>query len=290
MQFTSIVIAGGAFKVLSTIGILKYLEENNLINRLKNYVGTSAGSLICTMMVLGYTSSDIYAFIKENFVDDSHISLDIEEIFNIFDTYGMSTGIKLVSLIEKAIYKKTKLKDITFMDVAKRLGKNLVICVSNLTKECSEYLSVDTVPDMSVTQALRMSCALPFLFSPVIYKDCYYLDGGLYNNFPISYLSGSQCKDIIGINILCKNYQKTDNFISYAVFLLHTTLAKINSHSVQTDVDKNIINIELEDTNYLTSDTINLHVSIDKLNKYTDYGYKLAQERFSKQTVEHSPH
>ena len=61
-SFTSIVISGGAMKVVSTIGCFKYLEEQNMIQSIKNFVGTSAGSIICFFILLQYRSSDIINF------------------------------------------------------------------------------------------------------------------------------------------------------------------------------------------------------------------------------------
>jgi predicted acylesterase/phospholipase RssA len=277
MTFTSIVIAGGAFKVLATIGCIKYLEERNMIASIKNYVGTSAGAMMCFFLVLGYKSQDITDFITENIHDDNICTFDIEGIFNFFSTYGVCDGKNLTTFFERILYKKHKLKDITFMEVAKRLGKNLVVAVSNLTKEQTEYFSVDTVPDMSVIFALRISCSIPFVFTPVSYKDQLYVDGGLYQNFPIKYFSGPSLKDIIGINILAKDYQNTSDFMGFSLFILQSILSKLGNDQ-ESCKDRNIINISIEDKSWFSFETMKVSVTNEQIFNYIDYGYKLIKE------------
>ena len=250
-----------------------------MIAPIKNYVGTSAGALMCFFLILGYKSQDIIDFFKENIHDDALCTFDIDGIFNFFSTYGACDGKNLIIFFERILYKKYKMHDITFIDIAKRLGKNLVITVSNLTKEKTEYFSVDTVPDMSVLLALRISCSIPFVFTPVSYNDNMYVDGGLYQNFPIKYFSGPTMKDIIGINILAKDYQNTNDFMSYSIFILQSILSKI-SYTDISDKDKNIINICIEDNNWFSFESMKVSVSNDQLSKYIEYGYNCIKDQF----------
>jgi predicted acylesterase/phospholipase RssA len=278
MSFTSIVIAGGALKVLSAIGCVKYLQEKQVLGSLRNFVGTSAGAVLCFFLALGYKWDEILQFAVENLYNNDIMSVDVDDMFNVLTTYGLSQGESLKDFFVKALYKKLKRRDITFMEAAKSLGKNIVICVSNLTKEQSEYISVDTHPDMSVIDALRISCSIPFFFTPVTMNECIYVDGALYNNFPMSYFSSNMLKDIIGINIINKNYQKNDNFISFSLFILNSVISKINQ-TTYNDEKNNIVTIDIEDTPWFSFTTFSFSFPKEKIQEYVQTGYDIAKSR-----------
>jgi predicted acylesterase/phospholipase RssA len=281
--FSNIVIAGGAVKAISTIGCIKYLEEHDMMKSLRNYVGTSAGSIMCFFLILGYKSHEIQSFLEEHLYDSSFMRFEIDQILNFFHTYGISNGVNLTHFFEKILYKKLKVKDITFIDLAKIVGKNLVVCASNLTTESAEFLSVDSVPSMSVIMALRMSCSIPYLFSPVYYNECIFVDGALYNNFPIEYfnIKDRKMNDTIGLNIVNKNYQQCKDFISYSMFMINSVIKKINQKDY-TDIEKNIITIEIEDTEWFSIKDMKILFPREKIKDYIDYGYSIIKNNLQK--------
>ena len=54
--YSGIVIAGGGTNVFNLVGGIKYCIEKNIINLndIDTFIGTSAGSFICTMLVLNF--------------------------------------------------------------------------------------------------------------------------------------------------------------------------------------------------------------------------------------------
>ena len=52
-------------------------------------------------------------------------------------------------------------------DVAAATGVRITLTATSLARRAPVYLSSDTSPDMAVMEALRGSCAIPLLFSPV---------------------------------------------------------------------------------------------------------------------------
>lgn len=273
-QFRSIVIAGGAVKVVSTIGCLKYLEEMDLIGGIKNFVGTSAGTIMCLFMVLGYKSIEIVEFLKEVMKDNMISTFDMSKVFNIISEYGISDGSNLVEMLKRILYKKMKQRDISFIDLAKKVGKHLVICVSNLTDEKEEFFSVDTYPEMSVITAIKASCAIPFIFTPVNINDKLYIDGAMYNNFAIDYFKDHRLKDILGLNIRQKNYQNTSDIISYSLFLISSLINRVNKKNYD-DVDRNIVTIDIEDNDCFSLNTLTLNITDDIFDSYMKLGYDL---------------
>lgn len=280
MNFTSIVIAGGAMKVISMIGCLQYLEEISVISSIKNYVGTSAGAIMCFFMVLGYKSKEIQAFLEDNMYDDEISKFDMNQIFDILTEFGLSDGSNIIKLFERILYKKMKIKDITFIELTKMLGKNLVICVSNLSKEKEEFFCVDTHPNMSVILALRASCSIPYLFHPVKINDDIYVDGALYNNFAMNYFKENKLRDIIGFDIIQKNYQKMTDIMSYSLFMIYSVINKVNKSNYNS-ADKNIVTIDIEDTEWFSLNSLQLSFSKETLTSYISIGYELTKKQLS---------
>jgi predicted acylesterase/phospholipase RssA len=282
--FTSIVLSGGEFKSITMIGVIQYLEEHNMIGSIRTLVGSSAGSIICFLLALGYTSEEMKTFFYDVTNDENINDFDITGVCNIMDTYGVNSGENLILIFEKALFKKTYRNDISFLEFTKMTGKNLVVCVSNLSKECSEFWSVDTQPALSVFQALKASCSIPLIFQPVRLNDMLYIDGGVYNNFPISYFKDTHLRDIIGVNIYTKNYQNTDTFMNYIRFILYSTL---NSHvkniikSHHNDVKNNIITIELLDDHLFSLEHMRFDISRDIIEKYVKVGYEYITKEFA---------
>lgn len=274
-MYTSMVIAGGAIKVMAVLGIVKYLEEHNLRSNLKTFIGTSAGAIVTLMLSLGYTFLEMKKIAIDALQNKSLSSIDAEGILDIFDNYGLNNGDSLELLFNKLIVNKFNTNNMNFMDFVKQTGKNLVICVSNLSKERHEFFSVDTTPYESVARAVRTSCSIPIMYNPVRMNGDLYLDGGLYNNFPINYCTDNKLQDILGVNIVLRNYQKHDDFLKYVRFIFNSLINKFNTMSINSE-DKNIITLEFDDDdNWLTLSEIKL--TLEKLEEYIEMGYESAK-------------
>lgn len=277
--FTKIVIAGGAIKSLSAIGSIAYLEEVNLVQNLRHFVGTSAGSIICLFMVLGYSAQDIVRFLNENIVKDEVANVNIEDLFGILDNYGLNLGRNLEIFLSNIIYEKMKIKDVSFLDLAKHTGKDFVVCVANLSKEKEEFWSIDTVPNMSVIKAIRTSCSLPILFTPMKHNGDLYLDGGLYNNFPIDYFnkSLSNIKDVIGINIVSVSKDTVNTFIDYILKVFQTVINRLTKEYTN-ELNDNILTLQFEDEGWISLKGMRIDISKETLERYVLTGYQKMKE------------
>ena len=212
-MFHNVALSGGGIYTIAFIGCVKYLYETNRLEELCNVIGTSGGSVICLMIILNYTweeMRDFYIQICEN--DDSkHLfKYSVKDLLNIFKKYGINDG-EIISYSVKKILKFKELsEDLTFIDLIKKTGKNLVIPVTNITQKKIEYISVDTYPEMKVVTAIRMSASIPIIFEPVKYYNDIYVDGLIFSNFPIDYFDKFTV-DTLGLNI--KSYEKTEDEI-----------------------------------------------------------------------------
>lgn len=190
-MFSRIVFSGGAVPALSFFGCLQYLEHVGLLQGIDTFVGSSAGSIVGFMTVIGYSPREACDFFMTVGVQAHAVNeLDIFDAMfgpqTFLDTLGFDDGSRWLAFLGDALEAKRGCRDISFGDLAKMTGKVFVVCVTNLSKVCREYLSVDTTPDLSVLLAVRMSTSVPILYVPVKHRGCIYVDGSVLDNCPIA--------------------------------------------------------------------------------------------------------
>jgi predicted acylesterase/phospholipase RssA len=223
----NIVISGGAFKCFAIIGAMQVLEDQDRLSRIRNLIGTSAGAILCYLTALGYKPRDIIDEAKEERFQ-SALRFSPSEVLQFLSTYGLDSGNRLVAVLQELMAQKYDREDMTFEEFAHVTGKNLVVCVSNLTESRTEYMSVLTTPKESVVGAIRASCGLPIIFTPVERNGCVYLDGGLFSNSPIEWIarnsdtSHAGPKDSVAFNVTSEQDQENvpyTDFASYVEFM-----------------------------------------------------------------------
>ena len=224
----TICLSGGGVKGISYISALSFLEKENYINfnNILNLVGTSSGSIICFFLSIGYTLKELEDFVLQ--FDFKKLEPDVN--CNIFlSEYGIDDGIKIMTTIKTFLIEKLDREDITFKELYKLKNKNLQIFTTNFTLARSEIFSYKTTPDVSILLAIRMSICVPFLFTPVQYNNCYYVDGGITYNFGLNYCNNSST---IGLAITNKKINNLDSFHSYFTGLCSIALDSISLNSI----------------------------------------------------------
>lgn len=188
-------ISGGGIKGICVLGCIKNLIKNNIIslNNIKNYYCCSIGSILSFLFIVGLSTKNICYIWKKLNLEKYKLKFDFDKFVK---NKGINNATNIMIILQTVLYKKTNKYDITFIELYKLYDIKLNIVVTNITLLKEELLSYDTTPNMSVMIAIRMSISLPIIFSPVLYKNNYYIDGGVINNFPIKYIT---TKNYIGI-------------------------------------------------------------------------------------------
>lgn len=186
-NFKNLVLSGGGLLGISYIGLLKYLEEYNLMSQIKTITGSSAGAIFGTFFAIGYTSSELESQVKGIIFKD-YVKINAESLLNFPRNKGFESGNLLMKYIKDLIANKTNNPDITFSQLYQKYQINLQIGTTNLTHYRFEIFNHINTPDISVSQAIRASIAIPFVFEPIIINGNLYCDGGLIENLPIEYI------------------------------------------------------------------------------------------------------
>ncbi len=272
----NLVLSGGALKGFSFIGVIEYLEDNNLLSNLETLVGSSAGSLICFLLCLNLTSLQI----KKNctVLLNSYLQepIDLNLIFNLNQSLGIDNGHIIIDLLKELCLEHFKADRITFFEFVKKTGYNLVVCASNLTTREPTYFCVDNSPHVNVLDAIRASITIPFIFTPIVIDKQIYVDAGIFNHFPINFIKTFVLQDTLGIIIKCNPYTppKPLTFISYFRLLIDSMLERIN---IKDDILKNFNVIEIdcgnEDIFDFDFNTMKMTIDKHKVEEYIIKGY-----------------
>ena len=154
-MYSNLVLSGGALRAVALLGAVKYLEELDILKKIKQYVGTSAGSIIAFFLIIGYNSSEIVTILTSKV--DLITDFDFTNLTNILEDYGIDDCSRNKKLLEEYLFKKINQKQITFLEFTKKFGINFVVTGTNLTTRKTDYFNVDNFPDMNVIDALLIS-------------------------------------------------------------------------------------------------------------------------------------
>jgi len=181
--YDTVVLSGGSVKSICMLGALQYCYDNKLIDHVKTFIGTSAGAMISYLIVIGYSPTEIIVYLCTNNIFEDVEYLDILSMVN---GNGAISFVKFQAHLEKLTIDKVG-RLLTFHDLYVKFGRNLIVTTYNYTEKRMEYLSYRTTPTMPCIVALRMTACLPLIFDMFKYMDCYYIDGGIADNFPINF-------------------------------------------------------------------------------------------------------
>ncbi len=180
-KIDKLLLSGGSSRGYAYIGLVQYLEETQILNQIKYLVGTSIGSLMATMINLGYSSSEMESVLK-TYNYETYQSIDL---MSIFDTFGIDTCENTIKFIQMLFTKKGFSPQTTFKTLYETTQIRLVINAVCLNIPSSIFFDYLQFPEMPIVTAIQASMSLPFIFSSVNYQGLTFSDGGILNNFPI---------------------------------------------------------------------------------------------------------
>ena len=91
IEYKNLVISGGGFNGYQFFGIIKYLDENNLLDKIDKFIGVSMGSFINLLIIIGYKYNEIEKFLI-NFDYKKIFDLKLEKILTEENIKGLSNG------------------------------------------------------------------------------------------------------------------------------------------------------------------------------------------------------
>lgn len=192
-----VVLQGRGVLGIGYIGVYKALCEKGY--EIERCAGTSAGSVVAALIMAGYSYKELEDILKEVnfniFMKKTKLSkfYTIGKLLSVITNKGMYDGEVIETWISGLLEKKgiTKFKDLMENGEKSKLkiiasditGRKMMILPDDL-----RTYGVDPL-EFSVAKAVRMSCSIPFFFTPVLFQDngktSFVVDGGLLSDFPI---------------------------------------------------------------------------------------------------------
>lgn len=200
----NLVISGGGISGLGILGIIKYLEEKNLLKNIKNYIGTSVGSILAFLILIGYTSEELINFSILFDFNKITTKLSLDTLISKWGFYSID---KIIYVIKELIVNKNINQNITFSEINKKFNKNIIITGTCLNENKLYYFNKEDNPDMKLLDAIKISICIPIIFTPIKYNDKLWVDGGLLNNYPIEYFD-KELDCTLGITISDECFEK----------------------------------------------------------------------------------
>lgn len=213
---TSLIISGSGFSIFNQIGALQVLfssmrpEFNKQIKHklgppFANYVGTSSGALLATLLTMEFDPFSIEEWFVSNYqmlnlllTPNPNTIMTSGSLFNAEDITHFITSIIQASPIYKRKFVNINPELITFKQLYDVTNRGLFINATNISDERQyspgtttspgrpEIFSAITSPSVSVVSAIQASMSLLPLIPPTKIGDRYYLDGAYTADFPLS--------------------------------------------------------------------------------------------------------
>lgn len=188
-QSNCVVLSGGGIRCIEMLGVLQAAMDKSLIHlhEIDVWIGTSAGSIVSFLCLLGWNPVESLVEIvrQRQTLNQIRDSFQLSKVLSEED--GPISFDLIEDLLEQTALQKIHENELTFERFYELTQKKFVCVTYNYSKHEPCYLSVDTVPHMKVTKAIRMSCAIPLLFQKTTYNGDWYIDGAVCDNLAIDY-------------------------------------------------------------------------------------------------------
>ena len=247
MTIKHLVLSSGAYKGFYTIGVIKHLLYKKFFNikNIENIYGTSVGSIIGVLLCLKLDWDDIVEY-TINRPWHKQININTQMLLDTFTHKGYFNRDFFTNIFSGLFHNAKLSKNITFKELYDYSNINLNIYTVNLNSYKLEVLNHKITPDLEVIKGLHMSCAIPFIFQPVFYKDCVYGDGGLINPYPVNKCIEDNCNmsETLSIRIIDNDIspiKKSSSILYYGFYLLFNVVVKNYKNTVTETLKNEVI-------------------------------------------------
>jgi len=257
----NIIFSGGAFKGWAHIGTLRALNELVEYKYIDTVTGVSIGSFFALLYILQINYLDILEYcINIDFNELIDINID-----DIVINHSLINGNKYREYIKEIISIKID-PDVTFKELYIYSRIKLNITALNINKQEYEVFNYINTPDIKLIDAILASSALPILFPPVIIKNQYYYDGGLYINCP-SHMVPELSSICFSLDINATVSSNSNPLIG-----LICTLIKLSDEDKKKYIDGNDIIFQILDSRF-ANQMLNINQTKDEIFNLYMKGY-----------------
>lgn len=259
-DYEYLAFSGGGIKGVSYIGVIEGLYEMGILENIKGFAGTSAGSIIATLLALGLTVNEISVIMNDlNFEDilDDKFGI-LRDCVNLIDNFGICEGIYMYNMLGDIIEERFGDPDFTIKQLYDDRNVILIITATDINNMKTIYLHphshIKEYRDIPIRTAVRMSICIPFIFEPVSYNNDMYVDGAVMDNYPVHVFDGEFPSEynkmnisdintkVLGLNIVTEDndspyISKIDNLYEYSIGFINMFFRE-NETRIMTPINR----------------------------------------------------
>jgi NTE family protein len=221
-----LVLGGGGLKGLSHVGAWQALEEARVV--FHGIVGTSIGALIGACVAGGMGWADLVPFA---------LALKREDIVRINRRAVWMNGIRQESLFlgdPLREYIENLLPVKSWEELALPLQVNAV----NLETGQTEWFGVGANTEVSLTEAIYASSALPVFYPPARMNGGFYVDGGADHTFPLHRAAELGATGIVGVDVGAGERSSAQKVVQEGMLAIHQRVFAMMSWRKRSDLVK----------------------------------------------------
>ena len=202
--YRNLVFKGGGIRGIAYLGAMDVLEEYQILGNIERVAGASAGAIAATLLSFrqslevtnAYFNSLDFKNVPQRHTKEHALrfldSMDNACYERFFKNYGWYSSKYFHEWLEAIIATQCGGNGrATFADFHERGFRDLYVVAANLSRHRAETFSFKDTPDVAVADAVRLSMSIPLFFEALQFdgknlgSGDYYVDGGLYDNFPM---------------------------------------------------------------------------------------------------------
>lgn len=250
-EIKHLVIAGGGVSGLISYGVLRNTHDQGIwkMSNIESIYGTSIGALLAVTLALKYEWQVIEDYLIQR-PWHTIFKYDMYSIFGAFEKCGIF-NISVIEEMFRPLFNGMDISmNITMLEFYELTNIDIHTYCTDINDFCIVDVSHKTHPDWRVVEAVYASTCLPIFFTPFSKDGRFYVDGGVFLNYPLEpciqnvtdpdEILGIRKKYIVSEN---DNIQTSSNLMDYIMILLNKTL-KIVTKDKSSSKIKNEFEIE----------------------------------------------
>lgn len=185
-KIDTVMFGGAAFRGIYYFGVIKALQNLNIVPNIKHIYGSSAGSYACLILLLGYNYDECIEQ-TQKFHPKYYYNIYAESLLNFDSNYAFDDGLKLLGIVKEIFLMKNINPYITFKELYEINPISFHVNVGIVNNKTSKIYNHINTPDFIVANAIYASMCIPFFFKPLIIDGNMHIDGSFINDFPMEY-------------------------------------------------------------------------------------------------------
>jgi len=264
MTIKHLVLSGGGNTLFKQAGAIQVLEKNKFyeLKNIESIYATSAGGVMAILLCLNFDWETVNSYLLERPWHNA-LGVNIKGFLTMYKTCGVY-DVTFFEIFFKSLFAAKDINlDVTLKEFYNYCKKDIHVYTVDMNKFELEDISHKTHPNLKVITALHMTCSIPLIFTPVFIGDKCYVDGGIINNYPISFCLNSPnvIKDeILGFtnvyndtrdnNIILKNINVFDYISKLILKLIRGNISSVHNENyipLKYEVVINNTNLNVKD-------------------------------------------